>query len=131
MNTTKIELSYPTNRTIEGPKLSQFRDSMVVEYDCQQDDGSVVWARIAFAEVLASEYRQISCCTEDSIVGFREIRVANQSSWLSGILHRWSESVGWQDWQKQQGGASRFKHFTIFFDDACCMSVVARSCDPG
>lgn len=129
MSTTGIQLSSPTNRTVEGPRLQQDRGRLVVEYDCQGDDGSIEWRKIVFGEVLAVEYRQVSCCTADSVIGAREIRSTAQSPRLAEVLKRWNESVGWQDWHQKQGGASRFKHFTVFFDDAGCVDVIAASCD--
>lgn len=129
MSTNGMQLLSPTNRTVEGPRLQLNRDRLVMEYDCQGDDGSIEWRKIVFGEVLAVEYQQESCCTEDSIIGADEIRSTAQSPLLAEVLKRWSESVGWQDWHQKQGGTSRFKHFTIFFDDVGCVNVIAATCN--
>jgi hypothetical protein len=128
MSTAEISLPYPTNRTVEGPRLQQDRAQLVLKYDCQRDDGSIDWSKVVFAEVLAVQYRQVSCCAAASVIGAREVRCLTQSSWLTEVLGLWNESVGWQDWQKKQGGSARFKHFTVFFDDAGCVDVIAASC---
>lgn len=59
----------------------------------------------------------------------REAHSTADSKWLSEVLARWNESVGWIDWHKQQGGASRFRHFSLFFDDAGCINTIAASCE--
>ena len=129
MSATRIQLSRPTNRTLEGPRLRLDRNQLIVEYDCQADDGSVEWSKIVFGEVLAAEYRQNVCCDADSIIDAREVRSTTEPSRLAEVLKVWNESVGWQEWQQKQGGASRFKHFTVFFDDAGCVDAIAASCD--
>lgn len=129
MSTTEIPLALPANRTVAGPRLRQERGQFALEYDCQGDDGSIHWSKIVFREVLAFEYRQESCCTADAVIGARTMRSATSSPWLADVLKRWNESVGWQEWQQKQGGASRFRHFTIYFDDAGSVDVVAGSCD--
>lgn len=126
---TGIQLLRPTNRTVEGPRLRLDDKQLIVEYDCQADDGSVEWSKIVFGEVLAAEYRQNVCCDADSIIDAHEVRCTTESSRLAQILKLWNESVGWQEWQQKQGGASRFKHFTVFFDDAGCVDVISASCD--
>jgi hypothetical protein len=129
MSITTIELLSPTNRTVEGPRLRHDQDRLVVEYDCQGDDGAVEWRRIVFGEVLTLKYRQVSCCSEKSVIGASQVRSTNESSELAAALERWNESVGWQEWHQKRGGGSRFKHYTLFFDDAGCLDVIAASCD--
>ena len=125
MSVSNFQLPLPTNRTITGPKFRKDGDQIVVEYDCQRDDGTVEWAQINFGEVLKFEYRQEACCRETDIVASHEVRVLEESQNLSQVLCRWQQSVGWQEWQQRQGSAERFKHFTVFFDDAGCIDVVA------
>jgi hypothetical protein len=129
MSMTGIQLLSPTNRTVEGPWLQQEGDRLIVEYDYQADDGSIEWRKIVFGDILAVEYRQVSCCDDNSVIGAREIRSSAQSPRLAEVVKRWNESVGWQDWHQKQGGASRFKHYTIFFDEAGCVDVIAASCE--
>jgi hypothetical protein len=131
MNTERIQLPHPTNRTMDGPLFRQERNRLVVEYDFQFDNGTVQWTTLTFLDVLAVEYRQSACCAAESVVSAREMHSVGDSRWLSEILAIWTESVGWQDWHKRQGGASRFKHFSLFFDDAGCVSVIAAFCEIG
>lgn len=79
----KIELLTPTDRTVDGPRLTYDRGRLILEYDYQQDDGSLEWRQIVFSEVLAVEYREGSCCNADSIIGAREIRVTANSARLA------------------------------------------------
>lgn len=128
MNTINLQLQRPTNRTNSGPRLRNDGQHLVVEYDCEREDGRVEWSQVSFEEVLAFEYRQAACCGADDIVGSSEIRCLDNSEHLSAVMNRWQKSVGWQEWQQQQGGAARFKHFTVFFDDVACLNVVASQC---
>lgn len=128
MDAASIALDRPTNRTVTGPRFRKEGPDVVVEYDYQHDDGTVEWERVVFREVLAFEYREASCCRADDITGAREVRCAVRSERLSEVLGRWQEAVGWQEWQQKQGGAGRFKHFSLYFDDAACVDVIAASC---
>lgn len=121
------QLALPTNRTVIGPRLRMDSGRVIVEYDFEQDDGSSEWSQIVFDEVLTVEYRQISCCREDDIAGAMEIQCLCQSEFLYEILKQWQKSVGWQEWQQNQGGSDRFKHFRMFFDDGGCINVIATS----
>ena len=132
MSMLVIPLLSPTNRTVEGPRLQHDRDRLIVQYDCQSDGGATTWSSVVFLEVLDLEYRQMPCCTEDSILEAQGMRSQGKSPRLTEVIRLWEESVGWQEWQQHQGGASRFRHFTIFFDDVGCIDVVAASCEvPG
>jgi len=115
----------PTNRTVDGPLFRSDKSNIVVEYDHQNEDGTVTWHRIVFVEVLAFEYRQASCCREDDFVGANVIRCEHTSPTLETVVSRWRESVGWQEWHLKHGGADRFKRFSMFFDDAACIHVIA------
>lgn len=131
MSAANIQLQRPTNRTVTGPRFHADGTRVIVEYDCELDEGGVEWSKLSFEEVLAFEYRQVACCRADDVVGAHEIRCLEKSTYLSDVIDRWQESVGWQEWQQEQGGDARFKHFTIFFDDAGCVNVVAASCALG
>lgn len=128
MNSGNVVLPIPTNRTVSGPQFRKENVRIVIEYDFEGDDGRTRWAQIVFDETLAFQYRQIACCREVDIVGAREVRSLPQSDLLSATLEQWQESVGWQEWQRKQGGDQRFKHFTVFFDDVGCVDVIATSC---
>lgn len=128
MSAPSLTLTKPADRTVDGPRFMHEAQRIVVDYDCERDDGTVDWSQIVFEEVIAFEYREASCCREENIVGPNEVRCLNESELLTDVLNRWKQAVGWQEWQQQQGGAERFKHFTVFFDDACCINAVAASC---
>lgn len=123
-----LQVRVPTNRTIEGPRLVMAKDRLVVTYDCGQDSGGIEQGRLTFEEVLAFEYRDSTCCLPESVLPATEIRTQETSAFLGSVRTRWDEAVGWQEWQEKRGGASRFKHFTVYFDDAGCLDVVASGC---
>jgi hypothetical protein len=123
-----LQLRVPTNRTVEGPRLEMARGRLVVGYDFEEDDGSIEQARLVFEEVLSFEYRDSACCPAENVLPPTEVRVQDQSGYLDSVRSRWVEAAGWQDWQSQQGGAARFKHFTVYFDDAACLDVIASLC---
>jgi len=37
----------------------------------------------------------------------------------------WQERVGHYEWEEKKGGSGRFQHFTLYFDDAGCIDVIA------
>lgn len=116
---------------MEGPRLRLQPGELVVEYDYETDGGAIEWHKITFGDVLAVNYRDGASCTGDSVVGYREVRSLTHSAFLAEVLSQWNVSVGWEEWQKKQGGSSRFRHFTICFDDDGCVDVIAASCDVG
>jgi hypothetical protein len=128
MSTTSKLLPRPTNRTAEGPRFRGDANQTVVEYDYQRDDGARDWITVVFDDVLQFDFRPVPCCRAEDVVAATHVRVLAESERLSTTLNRWQESVGWQEWQQQQGGAARFRHFTMFFDDAGCIDVVAAAC---
>jgi hypothetical protein len=128
MDNTRIILPRPTNRTVTGPHFKKDAEGLEIEYDYEHDDGSLELVRVLFSEMLAFEFRDSSCCDADGIVNAHEVRCLSQSDRLSMIVALWQTSVGWQDWQLKQGGAERFKHFTMYFDDAACIHIVAGAC---
>ena len=122
-------LAVPTHRTKAGPKLTHSREQLVVDYDFEEDDGSLQCARLSFEEVLSFEYRDSSCCCAEDVLAPSEIRVQSDSLYLRLVTERWSESVGNHGWQLSMGGRGRFLHYTIYFDDACSLNVVASACE--
>jgi hypothetical protein len=130
MPTSRVcRLTVPTNRTINGPKLTHNREQLVVDYDCEENDGSVTWSRVVFTEVLSFEFRQSVCCQADDVLRATEIRSQRNSEYLKAITGKWHAAVGSQKWQRDKGGPSRFQHFTIYFDDVCCLNIIASSCE--
>ena len=128
MSESNYQLIVPTNQTVTGPKFRNEGDQVIVDYDYERDDGSVMWSQITFKDVLAFEYRQDVCCRETDIPdGSSEVQVFEQSPYLSDVVGRWQEAVGWEDYQQQKGGAGRFKHFIVYFDNAASINVVAAT----
>ncbi len=124
-----IHLPYSTDSTIKGPivKNQGIGTSLIVDYDHEQNDGTINITRLEFKEALAFEYRQSVCCGADRIVSFHDIVCYNKSRWLNEIIKFWNKSVGWQEWQKQRGSADRFSHYRIFFDDSACIDIISSS----
>jgi hypothetical protein len=116
------------NRTVEGPKIVMANDRLVVDYDFEDNDGSIDKGRVVFEEVLSFEYRDSTCCSAENVLSATEVRTLNQSEYLDLVRSRWDHAVGWQDWQQKKGGATRFKHFTVYFDDVGCLDVIASDC---
>ena len=125
---SSLALPRPTNSTVQGPVLKRTKDELIVEYDYETDSGSVEWSSIVFTEVLVLELRDCACCRADDVIGFQEIRVQTESALLKEAVEWWQERVGGHSWQQEQGGAGRFKHFSIWFDDAASLNVVASGC---
>src|SRR5262245_44116832 len=113
-----IELPHPTNATREGPVLCFKNGELTVRYDCESNDGTVVWSQLDFSEVLGLSYLHASCGTEGSqVTSSHRIEVYSDSRWLSHALGAWLVAVGNQASQQKLGGATRFRHYHIFFDD--------------
>jgi hypothetical protein len=119
----KISLPFRTNALEDGPVITFRDDHLVMKYDnCEHD---MVWIKIDFTEVLKYCYTQMCCCQAEQLVGSDSIVVCTNSMILNDAIKEWEISVGWQEWQKKKGGASRFKHYRIFFDDVGCFDVIA------
>jgi hypothetical protein len=86
MEISFLTLSKPTSRTVNGPVIKKDADRLLIEYDYELDNGNIEWAQISFFGVLALEYRDGSCCKEESVVSAREVRFVTQSEWLSNVL---------------------------------------------
>lgn len=123
-----VDLPWPTNATSEGPIFNSDGTSLAVTYDYQTEDGISEWTKVSFAEAIAFSYQQNVCCTAEEVIPSRVIRQYDDSEWLSSTVARWEKSVGWQGFQSQSGGGSRFRHFQVFFDDVGCLGVIASSC---
>jgi hypothetical protein len=121
-----VKLTSPTNSTEQGPSIIYEKDNLTVRYDC--NDSAKKWAEVSFAEVLAYQFLQISCCQAEHIIDSKSITVFDDSIFLIQTLKVWEETVGWQDWQKEKGGALRFKHYRFYFDDEGCLDVIAARC---
>lgn len=125
-----INLVLPLSRTVRGPLLRREwagteGDRLIVDYDYEQDDGSIQWARIIFEEILFFEFRIDPCSRAEDIVSSRKMRCLSKSPVLDELLKQWMVSLGWERRQQERGGAARFKHFTIWFDNTGTVNVVA------
>jgi len=122
-----IHLPRATNRTRTGPRLGGGLGHVELSYDYEADDGGVEWVTVRFEDVLQVEVKPDVCCTVGDIVPSGQVRVKTDGARLSSLLERWTEAVGHHEWQKKKGGASRFRHFTLYFDDAGCVHVIAAT----
>jgi len=128
MIAARRHLSLPrrTSATSKGPTVSFEGTSLALRYDFECDDGQVEWTQLRFGDVLAFEFRQAAACRAEDVVSFEDVTVLEGTPWLSDLVTTWQASVGWQDWQQQRGGASRFKHFRVYFDDVGVLDVAAE-----
>lgn len=118
----------PTNRTIVGPTFSLNDGMLVVDYDCERDDGTIANGRIQFEDVLSCQFWDGSCSPADVVIGASECRVLENSGLLEEVVNRWVETVGWCEWQERRIGRNAFRHFTVYFDNAGALEVVAAKC---
>jgi hypothetical protein len=125
---TTIDLHAPTSRVAEGPRLMVRGPALVLEYDVEDDDGRVAWHSVEFAEVLDFEFRSAAVCSKDNVVKSTLVRRRDQSERLEAAISKWELSVGWQAWNQERGGRSRFAEYSLFFDDVGALVVVASSC---
>jgi len=123
-----MKLSTPTNRTTAGPALSSQDDRLTVIYEYEHEDGSIDQGIVEFTEVIAFRFWQEPSSPPENVVGAMEVREQDASSYLAEVVKRWDQAVGWQSWQQEQGGSRRFKHHTMFFDDAGSLDVISAAC---
>ena len=124
----RIPLPRRTSQTVSGPRYSGDKNSLVVKYDYEHDDGVRDWCAVVFQEVLRFDFRQDACCDEGDVLGSEGMVSLDQSPFLQETIALWQESVGSQDWHQKHGGGARFRHFKMYFDDAACLDVIAASC---
>lgn len=123
---TKVSfgLPYPTSRTIVGPELHLQSSLLEVRYDCEQDDGAVEWVQVSFHDTLAFEYRQVALCKAEDLDAYNKIVKYLESDWLDEMKDRWRNFLGSQASESQ---GQRYAHWRIYFDDAGCIDVIAKS----
>jgi hypothetical protein len=121
----EVTLPIPGSASVQGPKLSYEADKLVVTYDYQQLDGTVVWAKLTFSDVLAVDYRSSVCCNADQVISGNHVLKSSDLPLVEEVRRRWMSAVGWQQHQQDQGGSSRFFQYRMYFDDAACIDVVA------
>ncbi len=127
----EVPLPKPTNSTASGPKLCLEGSALALEYDHENDSGAVDWTTVLFEDVLAVSYRQEVCCAAEQIVDCRRVHVIEQAPWFIETMRNWERSLGTDAWQTQQGGAARYAHYRVGFDDVACVDVVAATCRVG
>jgi hypothetical protein len=126
---TKIDLPLATNATVGGPILEYHGMTVLLKYDHEENDGAIKWASVKFEGVLACHVVQdVAESDPESVIPSREIRCRTESELLTKLLDHWDKMVGWHEYQKRLGGRARFRHYQLFFDDACSVQVVALSC---
>ena len=123
----QIDLPWPTNRTSQGPRIIHQKESLVAEYDYEDDGGQNHWSRVTFQKPLFVEYRDIACCRDPALIESKAVRCLDSSPLLADIVSTWQESVGWQEWQKNNV-ANKIRHYTLYFDGAGCLDVVGVGC---
>lgn len=121
----KIKLPFSTSAVEKGPIVVFENDILHIKYDSVNQYGLVNWVDITFQEVLFMQFSQIACCKEEQIINSDSICCYTDTKLLIDMLDEWEDSVGWQEWQQKQGGAGRFKHYRIFFDDVGCIDVIS------
>jgi hypothetical protein len=98
-----------------------------LKYDFENNSGEIEWVEIVFKEVLAYRYHQSICADIGSNMENNKISEFDISTWLSEVLTKWDQSVGWQKYQIDQGGRSRFKHCIVNFDDVGVFEVICSA----
>lgn len=126
-----VKLPVATDLLSEGPILRLGDQRLTVEYAHLSANGAAARARIQFEEVLAVDYRDWTCASPESITGFREVRSLEKSRFLESVLETWASRSSTTDDSAEQAGASRFRHFTVWFDDIAAIDVIAASCRAG
>jgi hypothetical protein len=123
-----FQLPWPTSRTITGPRVYWESPALVVDYDFEQDDGSIEWTRVTFHDVLAFEYRESACCEAADLDAYNQMVRYLDSGWLEEIRRRWREFLGSQ---AKEASEQSYAHWRIYFDDAGCIDVIAQSFEIG
>jgi hypothetical protein len=125
MDTTReISLPLRTSRTRGGPLVRLEPPALVVDYNCEEDDGALRWARIRFSGVMAFEYRQEACCLASDVEAYNKMLEVRTSARLDDIRRCYERSV---PRESRVTEASEFAQFLIYFDDSGCVDVIASS----
>ncbi len=118
-----FDLPYPTSQTMTGPKLCLDSMILVVDYDFEQEDGFVKWIQVIFRDVLAFEYRQVTCCYVEDLDAYNKVVKYLDSDWQKKMLNRRRRFLG----NQVDETLNLYAHWRIYFDDAGCVDVVAQS----
>lgn len=128
MKREEYNLPWPTSQTITGPKLCLDSLKLIVDYDFEDDDGSAKWTQITFRDVLSFEYRQVACCCAEDLDAYNQIVRYLDSDWLKAMMHRWRRFLGDHASESQE---MSYAHWRMYFDDAGCVDIIARSFEIG
>ncbi len=118
----ELKLLVPTNRTVDGPKIRMSGPDVVIEYDYENDDGSVVWAHVRFSGTVAISYWDSSCWEVRHVSPAESLKVSDDSDWLQMIL---SSRDSLLDTRTQL--PTLLRHYILYFDDAGAIDVAAAS----
>lgn len=125
--TNSILLPRQTDTTDNGPIVLATGMALSLKYDYHHDDGTIEWTEIKFKEVLAYRFDEWVCADGNPYLDFRKMAEFDTSPWLLRKLDKWDVSVGWQKFQIDKGGRSRFRHYMIYFDDQGILEVIGSS----
>ena len=128
MKVSSIPLCQRTDEADEA-KILYEKGKLIVKYDYYDEDGKFAgWAEVSFNECMFYRFFDSPCCEVEHILSPREIQRKDISELLELLLPKWQESVGWEEYQQQLGGAGRFSHYTVFFDHVGALDVIASGC---
>jgi hypothetical protein len=126
MGTSAIELRLGTNWA-EDVRLSFKGHVLTVEYDYPHRGGSVERTKICFEWAVYFEWREDTCFREEDVVPPTEIRCQEESGLLAEIGSLWDEATIHLAEQLERA-KERFRHYTVYFDHAGVVNVIAKTC---
>lgn len=117
-----LVLTMPTHRTLIGPIIKLDTEQLIVEYDYEQDDGTVSWAKLLFRQILAVDYRAHACCRGEDVLPNNVLLKSSDSPWYREVVSLHRLHSGSQDSANTHGA---YAHFQVYFDDVACLRVIA------
>jgi hypothetical protein len=120
----EVPLPLPTSRTRIGPIAALQPPKLTVEYDCEEENGVVRWARIRFHEVLKFEYRQDACCLTSDLEAYSKMQVIEDSPDLADVRGRY---IIYLSRVAAVEESLKFLQFKVYFDDSGCVDVIAHT----
>jgi len=120
----RIPLPLPTDSTVGGPIARLEPPNAVVEYDAEDDDGTLRWVRIRFVGVLTFDYRQEACCLVSDVEAYNCMLEVSSSPLLTDVRSRFTQRFGGLP---NVEDVREFGQFTLYFDDVGCVEVIAKS----
>jgi hypothetical protein len=120
----EVPLPLPASRTAVGPVARLRPPILAVEYDYEDEDGTVRWARIQFHDVLRFEYRQEVVCAASDIAAYHSMLITEDSPSLSAVRARYMTYLARAEATEE---GREFAQYTVYFDDSGCIDVIATS----